>query len=403
MVVVMEGAARSVAGIGAALFFVTIAAAGEPPRSPNSLLSTHSLGSDPDSSRPRRFKHVASAATADARRAGKRALRGGGDDDEEDVVERPGVQPRFSGHRLAEAELSPIYSVECLKAKQRNPSTVCVNQGGAPTIPEDVPDLSITTYPDWKEPRCRSHGEYLCDPEGLLKDGQVVALAAVLQEIRELSPVPCLFHGGSEGIGVSSGSFGDGDSGRDHRSFNLGVAFANKWPATENDPSSLQQFGMVTMANWEMQELYNGIQVNYASCPTSALLIILPDIRQAFLASPSCEFICKDRGGPEVVAATLAALDSGGPFAAAAAGAREVERVLKKTLSMSRPVVPPGTFGEQAQAWDREVGQSDEVWGTAQRILFGVIVGGCLIGLVALAGYAMSPQGTSGAFKSAVL
>lgn len=225
-------------------------------------------------------------------------------------------------------------------------------------------------------------------------------MAAQIQNLRELTPVPCIFHGPGNDL---SGSRNEGDAGRERRSFNLGVAFAKNWPDSEVDSSSLQQFGMVTMANWQMQELYNGVQVNYATCPTAALLIILPDIRQAFLASPSCEFICNDRGGQEVVTATLAALDVGGPYAAAAAGVQEAKRVLSHTRSMSRPLDEGHkTFEDQAKAWQKEVGQSEEVWGNAQRILFVVVVGSCLLGLLALASCVMAPPGTKDALKSAV-
>merc|ERR1719486_1262548 len=116
----------------------------------------------------------------------------------------------------------------------------------------------------------------------------------------------------------------------------------------------MQYFGRVVMSEWGLSPIYNGVDAEnavdqsemyswddyQANCPTTAMLIILPDHHEAFLSAPSCEFICQSRGGPEVVAETLAALDKGGVAAAINAGIAEVDRVLSQTLPLSLKPAP---------------------------------------------------------------
>lgn len=161
--------------------------------------------------------------------------------------------------------------------------------------------------------------------------------------------------------------------------FYLGVAMATKWPTGESDPDSLQQFGQVVAAEWNMDRLFVGSPQPYARCPNTAMLVFLPDIRRAFLSSSSCEFLCQARGGPEVVTATLVTYDKEGPVAAVRAGMREVYRV----VSRGKTQAATGSSNQQAAAGagaDEGASGAMALW--LQRILFGVAVAALVVSLV---------------------
>lgn len=125
MASVMCAAKRVLACIGPLILFI-VSAAGHPASQKSSLLAVNAFRSASSnrftSSKeepPSRFNRIVRSAGTEAGRLGKKAVRGDGDDD--NVLERPGVQPKFTGHRLDATELAPIYDVECLKAKQKKP------------------------------------------------------------------------------------------------------------------------------------------------------------------------------------------------------------------------------------------------------------------------------------------
>jgi hypothetical protein len=149
---------------------------------------------------------------------------------------------------------------------------------------------------------------------------------------------------------------------QDYREFNLAVVLADEWPSSIRDATSMKTFGWRVMSEWGLQPIYNGVDngnpVNefrtqwngyHSNCPTTAVLIILPRYHDAFLTAPSCEFICETRGGPEVVAATLAGLDSGGLEKAIMMGIEQVGKVLDETIPKSIQQ------DEENQAWKKYV------------------------------------------------
>lgn len=193
---------------------------------------------------------------------------------------------------------------------------------------------------------------YMCDPTQALTPQERVDLQNELQTLRYDVPVQC-------------GSLQNDPEGERHlQPFYLGVALATEWPRSQQDPASLQWLGESLVSRWNMDHLYTGSHRPYAMCPNSAMLIILPDSRQAYLASQSCEFVCAERGGPEVVTAILAALDRQGVAEAVQVGIREVYRVLQHTDPMSdTPYSAPARRGP-----------SLGLWNFLQRLIFGLAV-----------------------------
>merc|ERR550537_1331596 len=128
--------------------------------------------------------------------------------------------------------------------------------------------------------------------------------------------------------------------------FWLGIALAKDLPPSESDPDSLQTMGLLLLSKW-------GLTQPLESCPHAAILIIVPGERVAHIASSSCEFICAERGGPEVVTATLGALDTGGVAAAVKAGILETGRVVKKLDRLARRAEMEKAQRGIEESWDR--------------------------------------------------
>lgn len=240
-------------------------------------------------------------------------------------------QPRPEGHHfLTHHELSNITSIACLEARQRDPTISCageeiVGHFGAQSASEAFQGpLSAGNYPHWEAPECHMETPgYMCDPTQALTLQERADIQSELQSLRYDVPVQC-------------GSLQNDPAQERHlQPFYLGVALATEWPINQQDPASLQWLGESLVARWNMDHLYTGSYRPYAMCPNSAMLIILPDSRQAYLASESCEFVCMERGGPEVVSSILAALDRQGTAEAVRAGIREVYRVLQHTDPVS--------------------------------------------------------------------
>mmetsp|Transcript_51009 Transcript_51009/g.110682 ORF Transcript_51009/g.110682 Transcript_51009/m.110682 type:complete len:363 (+) Transcript_51009:78-1166(+) len=228
------------------------------------------------------------------------------------------------GHFLTNSELAPITSVACLEAKQKNPGIKCIN-GTSNMLSESSKEYKNTYrkgnytaghFPNYKDPLCNSEGEYLCDPDGVLTPEQRAVVAAELKRLREDVVVTC---GYLQNDPVES---------LHYQPFYLGVVIMKEWPLAQSDPQSLQNLGRIISSQWNMNELYVGSAAPYLRCPNSGVLLILPDRRQAFLSSESCEFICQDRGGPEVVTTVRTAMDIS-VSNSVLAGVQETYRVLQ--------------------------------------------------------------------------
>lgn len=203
------------------------------------------------------------------------------------------------GYYLPKKELDTIYTIDCLKAKEENPLAKCTGPEQKQAIDTVyAPPWSLGNYPTWSDPICNSGGEYFCDPDNSLSPEARANISIKLKQIRDSVVVDC--------------KYGTGIQDQKKRTFFLGVALAKDWPTAEADPASLQQFGLVTMAQWGMEGLWMGPQVNFASCPSVALLVVLPKAPHVLLASPSCTFICKDKGGPLVQNAVLQKINNDG-------------------------------------------------------------------------------------------
>lgn len=223
------------------------------------------------------------------------------------------------GYYVPKSELEKIDTIDCLKAKQSNPMASCTGTE-EPSLAYDAtyaPPWGPGNYPTWKHPMCNSGGEYFCDPDNALSREAQSNITAALKRMRETSVVTCKYATGTQR--------------ESKKTFFLGVAVAKDWPIAQADPASLQQFGLVTMAKWGMEGLWMGPQVNYASCASVALLVVLPKGPHVLLASPSCAFICKDKGGPLVQASVLQNIDSdgGGLQEAIEEGIKAVAAIIK--------------------------------------------------------------------------
>eukprot|EP00401_Gymnodinium_catenatum_P000830 CAMPEP_0117532284 /NCGR_PEP_ID=MMETSP0784-20121206/39288_1 /TAXON_ID=39447 /ORGANISM="" /LENGTH=373 /DNA_ID=CAMNT_0005328671 /DNA_START=66 /DNA_END=1184 /DNA_ORIENTATION=- len=299
--------------------------------------------------------------------------------------------------RLQPKQLDTIYSVECLEFKQRHGANAdCFGRqtnisadGGdhAPRISEAAPLLGIGTYPSWQDSRCRSDNEFFCDPEAIMSDSARQDVTRELQKMREQALVGC---------GQLDTRLGGTDE-THYRHFNLGVAIAGDWPSSEADPMTLQRFGMVLMARWGLMPWYNGVDLGNSvkevssweqyttNCPNFAMFILLPTYRKAFVSAPSCEFICKERGGPEIVDAALAALGDGGSEGVAAALKAAIDTTrnfLERTspLSLERQ---EATGGRKAQlrTWTSAAWRSERLWTMGQRFVFAALALSFVFGL----------------------
>jgi len=228
-----------------------------------------------------------------------------------------------------------------------------------------------------------------------MSEDELSNVTEVLRSFREQSSVPC---------GRLQSKLGLDEAWQS--SFNLGVAIAEDWPATEADPKTLQKFGSVLMARWGLMPVYNGVDAingvddDYtrpeftASCPNAAMLILLPRYREAYVSAPSCEFICDDRGGPEVVSAMLEALDQGGVAAAIEAGVREAARVLAKSSPASLEPTEAElarTRAAEHKAKDAAFWQSERTWVLLQRCVILLIVGLVACGLANFVTQSVAP------------
>lgn len=239
-----------------------------------------------------------------------------------------GTKVSEEGHFLTSSELENVTAVSCLEAKQINPAVVCDNATVSLTATAESgyqspwktgqTDTGLTAgnYPSYEDAVCHSQGEYLCDFSEELEEKEQADVALLLKQKREDTPVQC-------------GKLLDDTVDRRHyQPFYLGVAVIKDWPTEASGPDSLQQLGQIIGAQWNMGQLFVGSTIPQVQCPNTGMLLILTKNRQAYLSTESCEFICRDRGGPEVVTAVLSALDTEGPNAAVQAGIKTVYNIL---------------------------------------------------------------------------
>jgi hypothetical protein len=273
--------------------------------------------------------------------------------------------------------LHGIDSVDCLEKKMQDVSSDCVSHRVAPaavvptdesycssrrsnvdghydsfgrnTGPNEI--LTISTYPHFSDECCHSGGEYFCDPDNLLTEQDQKDIQKNLNVFANIHPVQCPRLTPYRYSGISHNGRGDRSLPRDKanyddqnydrsynyryyqnndnydqrydRSFWVGIALAKDLPPSESDPDSLQTMGLLLLSRW-------GLTQPLEVCSHAAMIIIVPEERVAHIATSSCDFICAERGGPEVVTAIIAALDEGGPAAAVRAGIIETGRVVKR-------------------------------------------------------------------------
>eukprot|EP00747_Dinoflagellata_sp_TGD_P196632 gnl/TRDRNA2_/TRDRNA2_67001_c0_seq1.p1 gnl/TRDRNA2_/TRDRNA2_67001_c0~~gnl/TRDRNA2_/TRDRNA2_67001_c0_seq1.p1 ORF type:complete len:434 (-),score=85.90 gnl/TRDRNA2_/TRDRNA2_67001_c0_seq1:118-1419(-) len=295
---------------------------------------------------------------------------------------------------LSKDELAGIYDVACLKQKQLNRNYPC---GGDQTYVPEVwsgGPLNIGNYPKWSDHVCHSDGEFFCDPQKILDDDEgKKKVIGTINYFRDKAKVDC---------GAMDYKLHHRPMGNDIRNFNLGVVLANEWEESESDSASLQKFGMMLMTRWGFMPWYNGVDTGNTideynsvddytkNCPNAALLIILPDRGQAFLASPSCEFICKDRGGPEIVARVKRVLEKEGLENAIKAGVDAVNRALKMTTPKT---LHRGTVrGKKHSTMQDEIARSEDFWSFIVLCLFFAVCGGLMLTVVGVVTYVVRPQ-----------
>lgn len=262
-------------------------------------------------------------------------------------------------HFLTRQQIGKIDSIHCLQDKQRNPNRPCAEKtDDSSTTFEGA--MRIGHYPHWTDRVCHGEQEFFCDPTELLTPPDQHTATEHLRLFKERTLVNC---GQLESVmdpdaerrwyekkhPIMTGRLGL----EDYRPFNLAVMLADEWPSSEMDPKSMQYFGRVVMTEWGLMPIFNGVDngnpVNqyhetwdeyHSNCPNTAVLFILPRYHQAYLLSPSDEFIGAGRGGPEVIAATLAGLERGGVHEAVMAGIDMVEKVLKVSIPGSLEQAP---------------------------------------------------------------
>lgn len=271
-----------------------------------------------------------------------------------------------SGRIVPDKILDNLQSIPCLEAKRDGQSyaTPCggtYHSMGASVDPVCLSrrseTLTIATYPKWNEPCCNGAGGYFCDPDKVLSREENAVTQQDIEKFSSTHSVACPrlmpYHAGN-------GTFNQ----RMDRSFRLGIAIAKDFPAGEADPDSLANFGLLLLNKWGLHEQRD-------LCPHSAILILLTGVRQAFVASASCEFICNEKGGPEVVTAMLEALDTKGAAAAIEAGVETAGRIIRQRDRFHREArLGPGTVAKGGLI-DR-LAASEYSWKLAQQILLGI-------------------------------
>merc|ERR1719326_1586712 len=140
----------------------------------------------------------------------------------------------------------------------------------------------------------------------------------------------------------------------------------------------------MNLVNRDNQVFHDGFMEQERGCPNTAVLMIFPRFREVFITSPSCEFLCTSKGGPEVVAATLAGLDRGGVEEAILAGI--------KGASSGQKVTFESRHGYQRINHAENLMKSDATWVWTMRLWYVLVLCLALVSIVAFVYYVVLPQ-----------
>jgi len=216
-----------------------------------------------------------------------------------------------------------------------------------------------------------------------LQDGGFMNVSAALHSFGKHTKVVC------GGLQSKMGRRRDCDPW--YQTFQLGVAVlkGEELPRHSTDPNSLQQLANYIMARWDMMPSYNGVAVSpddSRACPAAAaMLLVLPDLQKAYLGSASCEYICAEHGGPEVVLAVeekllegVGGIDEVGAEDIALAiedGIKAVSKVLNVTgdaplSSVEAEMTRSRRMLNKQRGWMDRIQRSDTFWLWSQRVLF---------------------------------
>lgn len=266
---------------------------------------------------------------------------------------------RSREHFLTRRELSHTVSVECLEAKREDPSFVCLPEHFTHSF---TGKISAGNFPDYHDVACNSgNGEFFCDPDGVLNLTERTTFAKELKSLRDDNLVVC------------GALLNDQVDPRHLQPFYLGVAVLSGWPLSQADPESLQQLGQIVAAQWSMDKTYAGEPEGRLTCPNTGMLIVLPDLHQAYLSTSSCEFICQAHGGPEVVIATIQNWSDKQRLNGLLAGIRAAYSALA-----GRPQPAPHAEGQQEEAAgpaETETAGSSGAWvNLLQQVLYALVL-----------------------------
>lgn len=274
-----------------------------------------------------------------------------------------GVQPRLSAHFLTKHELFNITSVNCLQAKQQDPNYRCQEENySSPFVFSGK--ISAGNFPDYQDAACNSvDDEYFCDPSTMLSVEERGILAGELKRLREDHLVTC------------GALLNDKVDPRHLQPFYLGVVLLSGWPVREADPESLQQLGQIVSAQWNMDKKYAGVPPGRLTCPNTGLLLVLPDLRQAYLSTGSCEFICQARGGPEVVTATIKNWNNNKKLDGVLDGIRVAYKILGEPRSPMKDVASPELASQESVPHEPSTSDSSgSMFNVLQRVIFVFVV-----------------------------
>lgn len=257
------------------------------------------------------------------------------------------------GHFLSGKELEGITSIECLERRQKDRTASC----GEAALPvhevareADGPPWHVSNYPHFTNPKCGSGGEFFCDPDQQLSTSERNNVTKALKEFRMAEYVKCPGAPGASAV---------------NRNFNLGIALARDWSSLEADPDTLQLFGLATMSFWGMG---GGEEAVRSSCPAYGLIVVLGEPAHVLVAAPTCLFICKDRGGPEVSTTVLAMVDAEkGLSKALEAGIDEASRVIRGLQQAPPEYVIPSRRQEDIGT---AMVKDEATWYISQQIMF---------------------------------
>lgn len=220
-----------------------------------------------------------------------------------------GADKRFrqgKGRFLTNEELAQIRSIDTLQAQMAlrsrhaahssnsTNSTNATGTNASSAVSSGAKkSYSAVTFPNYQDSACNSNGEFFCDPTNYFSAADRANMTTALMSLRGTNPVMCgrLMHDKIDLLHLEP--------------FFLGVAVVTDWPAVESDSTSLEHFGQVVEANWNMDQSFVGYPIPYAKCPNTGVLIFAPDTGMVYLSTGSCEFICEAASNVSSVVRTV--------------------------------------------------------------------------------------------------